>query len=103
MFYPEMSLQFIIVFIQISNYEGYFHDIPGLIKEKKIFIGSKFETSSFFDMYNENIFEKLLNAKIQYTSEKNGIFILDSCLSSPISVVINKNVDIFILFLYYII
>jgi len=74
-----------------SKYEGFFHDIPGLIKEKKKFIGSKFETSSFFDMYNENIFEKLLNAKIQYTSEKNGIFILDSCLSSPISVVINKN------------
>jgi hypothetical protein len=74
-----------------NEYKGKFDDIPGLIKEKKPFIGSKFETSSFFDIYHEKKFEELLNAKIQYTSEKNGIFILESCLSAPISVVINKN------------
>jgi len=74
-----------------NNYQGKIEDNPGLNKEKKTFIGSKFETSSFFDMYHENKFEELLNAKIQYTSKKNGIFILESCLSAPISVVINKN------------
>lgn len=78
---------------QFNNFkENHRDDIPGLlIKEDKTIIGRTFETSSFFNDYHEKKIETLLNSKIQYTCESNGIFILHNCLTNPISVIINKN------------
>ena len=74
-----------------KDLKGNYNDIPGLIKEDKTILGGTFETTSFFNDYHEKIFEKLLNSKIQYTCKRNGIFILNNCLTNPISVIINKN------------
>jgi hypothetical protein len=74
-----------------NDFKGDYDDIPGLINEDKTIVGRTFETSSVFNDYHEKIFEKLLHSKIQYTCEKNGIFVLNNCLTNPISVNINND------------
>lgn len=74
-----------------KNFKGSYEDIPGLIKEDKTIIGRSFETSSFFNDYHEKKIEMLLNSKIQYTCESNGIFILNNCMTNPISVIVNTD------------
>lgn len=75
-----------------NKYKGDYNDIPGLINDNNTIIGRTFETDSLFDKFHYDLFENLLNSKIQYTCEKNGIFLLNNCLSNPISVNIEKDI-----------
>ena len=67
-----------------------FDDIPGIKKNKNIY-NISYETNSFYTSIHEKKIEELLNSKIQYTCEKNGIFILDNCLKNT-SININNNI-----------
>jgi hypothetical protein len=75
-----------------KDYKGNYNDIPGLINNNNTIIGRTFATDSLFDKFHYDLFENLLNSKIQYTCEKNGVFLLDNCLSNPISVNIEENI-----------
>jgi hypothetical protein len=73
------------------NYKGNYSDIPGLINENETIMGRNFEIA--YSLYNEfhiKLIESLLKCKIQYTNEKNGIFILNNCLSNPVAVNVNN-------------
>lgn len=74
------------------EFKGYYNDMPGVSKQNKTILGKAFETFSFYSEIYENKFEELLKSKIQYTCENNGIFILNNCLTNPISVNINNNI-----------
>lgn len=74
------------------DFKGFYDDMPGLSKKNKTIIGNAFETFSFNSEIYQNKFEELLKSKIQYTCENNGIFILNNCLTNPISVNINNNI-----------
>ena len=74
-----------------QDYSGSYDTIPGIIRDNETIMGRSFETSSYYSEYHKTIFEKLLNSTIQYNGEKNGIFVLNNCLSNPIPMNINKN------------
>jgi hypothetical protein len=75
------------------EFKGYYDDMPGLSKQNKTIIGKAFETFSFYSKVYQDKIEELLKSKIQYTCENNGIFILNNCLTNPISVNINNNIN----------
>jgi len=74
------------------KFKGYYDDMPGLSKQNKTIIGKAFETFSFYSKVYQDKLEELLKSKIQYTCENNGIFILNNCLTNPISVNITNNI-----------
>jgi len=74
------------------HFKGYYDDMPGLSKKNKSIMGKSFETFSFYSKEYENKLEELLKSKIQYTCKNNGIFILNNCITNPISVIINNHV-----------
>lgn len=75
--------------LHFIDFKGQYDELPGLVKKSNNLFDPTFETTSFYNDFHKKIFEKLLDSKIQYTCEKNGIFILNSCISNPVSININ--------------
>jgi hypothetical protein len=74
------------------DFKGNYDEIPGVVKKNNTIVGKHYETNSLYTIFHERKFEEVLNAKIQYTCEKNGVFKLTNCLTYPISVNINNNI-----------
>lgn len=75
--------------LHFIDFKGQYDELPGLVKKGNNLFDHIFETTSFYNDFHEKIFERILDSKIQYTCEKNGVFILNSCISNPVSININ--------------